>query len=104
MNMRTFTASDAKNNFGVFTDTALTEPVSITRRGRVILEIMTPEAKEAMIQERIRSIVFGQFVEDAVEADKHYQATGLHTTHEEVTAWVESLKTNPNAKAPVCHK
>jgi hypothetical protein len=104
MKMRTFTASDAKNNFGVFTDTALVEPVGITRRGRVVLEIMTPTAREAMIQERIKGIVFEQFVGDAVEADKHYQATGLHTTLAEMRVWAKSLKTNPNAPAPVCHK
>jgi hypothetical protein len=104
MKMRTFTASDAKNNFGIFTDTALVEPVGITRRGRVVLEIMTPTAREAMIQERIRGIVFEQFVGDAIEADKHYQATGLHTTLAEMRTWAKSLKNNPNAPAPVCHK
>ena len=101
--MKTFSASDAKNNFGVFTDTALTEPVSVTRRGRVILEVMTPEAREAMIQERIRSMVFEQFVEDAAEADKHYQATGLHTTLTEMKAWAKRLGANPDAPAPECH-
>lgn len=102
--MKTFTASDAKNNFGVFTDTALVEPVGITRRGRVVLEIMTPQAKEAMIQERIRELVWGQFLQDAVQADQHYRETGLHATQEDVQMWIESLKNNPNAKAPVCHK
>ena len=104
MTMKTFTASDAKNNFGIFTDSAMIEPVGITRRGRVVLEIMTPTAREAMIQERIRSLVFGQFVQDAVEANQHYQATGLHTTQEEMRAWAKSLKTNPSAQAPICHK
>ena len=102
--MKTFSASDAKNNFGAFTDTAMAEPVGITRRGRVVLEIMTPTAREAMIQERIRSIVFEQFAEDAVEADKHYQATGLHTTLAEMKSWAKSLKDNPDTTAPACHK
>jgi uncharacterized protein YebE (UPF0316 family) len=104
MAMLTFTATDAKNNFGVLTDTALTQPVSITRRGRVILEVMTPQAKEAMIQDRIKELAFGQFVADAVEADKEYTETGLHTTQAEMRAWAKNLKTNPNAQMPVCHK
>lgn len=101
--MRTFTASDAKNNFGVFTDTALVEPVGITRRGRVVLEIMTPQAKEAMIQERIKELVWGQFLQDAVEADKHYQETGLHTTFDEMEAWANSLGTSNPLQKPKCH-
>lgn len=102
--MLTFTATEAKQNFGRLTDTALVEPISITRQGRVILEVMTPSQKEKMIQERIRELVYGQFVQDAVQADKHYAATGLHTTHEEMKTWIQSLATNPNSKPPVCHK
>lgn len=103
MRMRTFTASEAKQNFGNLTDSALTEPVNITRRGRVILEVMTPQAKEAMIQARIKELVWDQFVQDAVEADKHYQATGLHTTFEEMEAWANSLGTSNPLQKPKCH-
>ncbi|MBC3809620.1 hypothetical protein H8K52_19960 [Undibacterium seohonense] len=102
--MLTFTASDAKNNFGTLTDTALTQPVSITRRGRVILEVMTPQAKEALIQERIKELVFGQFVTDAIEADKEYVATGLHTNLSEMQAWADSLGTANPLSMPACHK
>lgn len=102
--MLTFTATEAKQNFGRLTDSALMQPVSITRQGRVILEVMTPTQKEKMIQERIKEMVFGQFVEDAVQAHKHYEATGLHTTQEEMQSWIKSLSTNPNNKPPVCHK
>lgn len=102
--MLTFTASDLKQKTGIVTDTALTQPVSITRRGRIVLEMMTPQAKEAMVQERIKQLVFNQFVNDAVEADKEYTETGLHTTHEEMQAWANNLKTNINAPMPVCHK
>lgn len=102
--MTTFTATEAKQNFGKLTDTALTEPVNITRQGRVILEVMTPSHKEQMIQERIKELVFKQFIQDAIEADKHYQETGLHATQTEVQNWIKSLTTNPNSKPPVCHK
>ena len=104
LHMKTFTASEAKQNFGTLTDTALTQPVSITRRGRVILEVMTPQAKEEMIQERIRELVWQQFLQDAIDADQHYQATGLHTTHAEMKAWAKKLKDDPHAEIPSCHK
>jgi hypothetical protein len=29
--------------------------------------------------------------------------TGLHITIEELQAWVEAIKTDPNAPRPVCH-
>lgn len=102
--MTTFTATEAKQNFGKLTDAALTQPVSITRQGRVILEVMTPSHKEQIVQERIKQMVFNQFVQDAIEADKHHQTTGLHLTQAEVQDWIQSLSANPNAKLPVCHK
>lgn len=102
--MLTFTATEAKQNFGKLTDTALVQPVSITRQGRVILEVMTPHQKEKMIQERVKQLMFGQFVEDAIQAHKHYETTGLHTTHEEMQAWVHSLSSNLDNQPPVCHK
>lgn len=102
--MFTFTATEAKQNFGKLTDTALVQPVSITRQGRVILEVMTPQEKEKIIQERVKEMMFSQFVAEAVEAHEHYQTTGLHATHEEMKSWINSLSNNPNAKPPVCHK
>lgn len=104
LKMLTFTATEARQNFGKLTDVAMTQPVSITRQGRVILEVMTPYEKEKMIQERVREMMFSQFVAEAVEAHEHYETTGLHTTHDEMKAWLNSLSTNPNNKPPVCHK
>lgn len=102
--MATFTATEAKQNFGKLADTALIQPVTITRQGRVILEVMTPQEKEKMIQERVRELAFAQFIEDAEKANEHFQKTGLHTTHDEMKAWAKSLSINPNATLPVCHK
>lgn len=102
--MRSFTASEAKNNFGALTDTALSQPVSITRHGRVILEVMTPQAKETLIEERIKELVLHQFVADAVAADKAYTETGLHTNLQEMQAWADSLDTPLPASMPTCHK
>lgn len=48
-----------------------------------------------------------EMVELAIKALRHYQETGLHTTHEEMKEWVESFKTTtPNNRKPMpkCHK
>lgn len=102
--MKTFTSTEAKQKFGELTDSALSEPVSITRRGRVILEIMTPQDKERMFQEKLEQMVWEQFVDDALESEKHYQKTGLHTTLDEMKAWANSLSTSTPKPLPQCHK
>lgn len=98
--MPTFTVAQARQNFGTFIDVAMKQPVKITRHGRVILEVMTPYEKEKMIQERVREMMFSQFVSEAVEAHEHYETTGLHATHDEMRAWVNSLFANPKNKPP----
>jgi predicted transcriptional regulator len=45
-----------------------------------------------------------EFYEAALEASQHYAETGLHTTHEEVMVWVNSLGTPNEFQPPVCHK
>lgn len=45
-----------------------------------------------------------EMFELAAEAIKHYEETGLHTTHEEMKEWVKKLATNPNEPMPKCHK
>lgn len=102
--MLTFTTNEAKQNFDKLADTALTQPISITQQGRVILEIMTPQDKEKMVLERAKQFLFDQFVADAVDAHAHYQATGLHTTHDAMKAWVDSLSQNPNNAPPICKR
>lgn len=102
--MPTFSANEAKQNFSKVTAVALVQPVAITDQGRVILEVMTPSEKERIIQARIKEALFSRFIEDAVNANTHYQATGLHTTHAEMTSWLQSLAQNPNNKPPPYHK
>ena len=53
----------------------------------------------ALTEDEIQS----NFIRAGEESDKHAEATGLHVTSDEVNAWVESLKSNPNAKIPTCH-
>jgi len=104
--MKTFAASEAKNNFGLLTDSAMVQPVSITRHGRVILEVMTPEAKEAMVQTRIKEFLWTQFIDDAQQSHMDYQNTGLHTNFDEMKQWVDSFAYTAaeNIGMPECHK
>jgi predicted transcriptional regulator len=45
-----------------------------------------------------------QFYEEALQASEHYKSTGLHTTHNEMKLWAESLGTDHERPSPVCHK
>ena len=46
--MQTFTANDAKVNFGAFIDAAQREPVRVTRRDRVVGVMVSAQDYEAM--------------------------------------------------------
>ena len=44
------------------------------------------------------------FYATAKKAGEHYRKTGLHTTHEEMLAWANSLGSNNELTPPTCHK
>jgi predicted transcriptional regulator len=44
------------------------------------------------------------FHESAVAGSEHFNATGLHTTHEELKVWAQSLGTKSELTPPVCHE
>jgi len=46
--MRTMTSVEAQNHFGQLLDTAQREPVSITRRGRPVAYLFSPQEYEAL--------------------------------------------------------
>lgn len=41
-----------------------------------------------------------QSVDDSIA---HFEATGLHITHEEVQAWAKKIRAKPEAQLPECH-
>lgn len=45
-----------------------------------------------------------EFYEEGKKALEHYKATGLHTTHEEMMIWANSLGTANELPMPKCHK
>jgi predicted transcriptional regulator len=60
-------------------------------------DLDTPLSKEEIEKNRL------EFYEDARKASEHYKATGLHTTHEEMMAWANSLGTENELPPPKCH-
>jgi predicted transcriptional regulator len=59
--------------------------------------------KEAIEQYVEREEKREAFNREAVEAWEEYQATGLHVTHEEMIAWLESWGTENELPPPECH-
>lgn len=43
------------------------------------------------------------FLQEAEASLKHYHETGLHVTQDEMMAWADSLYTENELSAPICH-
>lgn len=48
--MKTMTSAEAQNHFGLLLDTAQREPVTITRRGRPVAYLFSPQVYEALME------------------------------------------------------
>lgn len=48
--MKTITSAEAQNHFGFLLDTAQREPITITRRGRPVAYLFSPQEYEALTQ------------------------------------------------------
>lgn len=44
------------------------------------------------------------FIRAAEESAREFQSTGLHITHEEFDAWLETWGTDTEQPMPLCHK
>ena len=44
-----------------------------------------------------------QLLQETIESADEYHRTGLHVTMAEVSAWIDQLRHDPNAKPPECH-
>jgi len=54
--MKSMSAKDAKNAFGLLLDTARAEPVSIEKHGRPVVVVLAVEEYERLIEEHVKSI------------------------------------------------
>lgn len=75
-------------------------------RSMAIVKKRTPHflMKEAITTYLEREEIEQKFIARAVESRESFRKTGLHTTHEEFSRWVDELQNNTKAKPPVCHK
>ena len=70
--MQTFTANQAKTQFGQFIDLAQREPVRVMRRDRVVGVMVSAQDFEAM-----RAFYANRLQHTLVESASHAQAAGL---------------------------
>jgi prevent-host-death family protein len=52
--MKTMSAKDAKNAFGLLLDTARAEPVSIEKHGRPVVVVLSVEEYERLVEENAK--------------------------------------------------
>jgi predicted transcriptional regulator len=43
------------------------------------------------------------FNQSCIDSYTHFKATGLHATHDEVAAWMDSWGTEKELPTPACH-
>ena len=70
--MQTFSANEAKVNFGAFLDSAQREPVRVTRRDRVVGVMVSAQDYEAM-----RAFYANRVQHTRAEAGAHGAAEGV---------------------------
>jgi prevent-host-death family protein len=54
--MKSMSAKDAKNGFGLLLDTARAEPVTIEKHGRRVAVVLSVEKYERLLKERIKAV------------------------------------------------
>ncbi len=106
--MQTVTTGQFRQNFSEYVDIAkFKEPITITQHGKPTVMVLSyEEGMDFLEKKRIQKEMEAEreMLELATEAIKHYEETGLHTTHEEMKEWAKKLVTNPNEPMPKCHK
>jgi predicted transcriptional regulator len=61
---------------------------------------LATEAIHALIEEKEREFAWQKSCDDAID---HFDKTGLHATHDEVMAWMDSWGKSDELPAPQCH-
>ena len=61
---------------------------------------LATEAINQLIEQQEREYAWHQSCDDAL---KHLDETGLHATHGEVMAWMDTWGKDKDSPAPVCH-
>lgn len=72
-------------------------------RDRSVHYIMLQALDEYIAKEKAEEEAKEMFYQRAEDSFLHMRETGLHATHEEVTDWLQSLKTDTPKPMPQCH-
>ena len=91
--MKTITSVDAQNRFGELLDTARREPVSITRRGRPVAFMVSPEdMKELVALRSKRKRVLADFEAFFAATDKILPDDVNNLTDSDINRLVHELR------------
>ena len=91
--MKTLTSVEAQNHFGELLDTAQREPVTITRRGRPVAVVLSPQdAADVLAERQRRADAVAEFKALFAEMDAHLTDAGRALTNEDVVRLVHELR------------
>jgi antitoxin Phd len=90
--MRTITSVEAQNRFGELIDNAQREPVTITRRGRTVAFVLSPEdMKDLLAVRQQRERIVSDFETFFANADVKTSADALALSDADVNRMVNEL-------------
>ncbi len=72
----------------------------IALRQKRTVHALATEAIYALIEQKEREYSFNQ---SCIDSYNQYKEKGLHATHDEVSAWMESWGTENELPTPLCH-
>lgn len=91
--MRTVTSVEAQNHFGELIDSAQREPVTITRRGRTVAFVLSPEDMKDLLAVRAqRERVVSDFEAFFRSADAGLKPETLNLSDSDVERMVNELR------------
>ena len=91
--MKTITSVEAQNHFGELLDNAQREPVTITRRGRPVAFVVSPEdMKDLLDTRRQREQALADFEAFFARADTHLSPAANDLTDSGVQNLVNELR------------
>lgn len=91
--MRTVTSVEAQNRFGELLDNAQREPVTITRRGRPVAFVLSPEdMKDLLAIRQRREGIVNDFEAFFAAADKRVKPDALDLSDADVQQMVNELR------------
>ena len=91
--MRTVTSVEAQNRFGELIDNAQREPVTITRRGRAVAFVLSPEdMKDLLAIRQKRGRIVSDFEAFFAATDSQIKSDALDLSDADVQRMVNELR------------